>query len=371
MFVLQARRWFVAICFCLLVTVILGSLKYSQIRAAIAYADSFPEPSARVEAVVAETVDWQPTASVIGTVVPTRSLDVRNELAGNIEDVGFASGGVVKNGQLILRLNTDDEQAQLDAIEAEVQLAKLDLARYQRLDELNLSSREQYDRATAQLAVAEANARALKAVIQKKTLIAPFDATAGLHQFEVGSYLAANSLVTRLIGSLDQVWIDFAVPQDQAQLAVGTTIVLATKDALGEDIQGEVIAKDAELSSGSRNVRLRALVNNTQGNLVPGAVIGVTVPYGQARTAFRLPADAVRYEASGPYVHILVEDGEDIRAVRQIVEIVGEENQQVLISGGLEVGQLVATLGSFKLRDGLLVSIAPSMASEKELPLEH
>jgi RND family efflux transporter MFP subunit len=214
------RSWLIVIGACLAVAGALGYYKYSQIQAAMAFAATFPEPVVAVEAVLATEESWQPVTSVTAEVVATRTVDLSNELAGAIVAVGFESGAEVEAGQVLVRLDTSEESAQLAAARADAEIARLELERNQKLIASGAAAQEARDRAKAGHDAAVAAVNRLLAVIEKKTLRAPFDATTGLHQLDVGQYLDKGSVVTRLIGVSDSVWIDFTLPQQQSDPAI-------------------------------------------------------------------------------------------------------------------------------------------------------
>jgi membrane fusion protein (multidrug efflux system) len=355
------RAWLVTFVFCILVIGSLGFIKFNQVMAAIAFGNSFPEPSETVLSEVVATSTWQPELSLTGSVIPTRSLEIRNELEGIATYIGFASGGKVKQGDILLRMQVDDELAQLDAMDAEIRIAELDVTRFEKLLEQRASSRDQYDRAKAQLAVSNARKRSLEAVIAKKTVVAPFDGQAGLHQLEVGAYLSRNTLITKLTSDSDTVWVDFNVPQAYSNIVAGAKVDISSNIIGLAPTPAKVVAVDQEISTLSRNMRVRAEVTSNEPVLKPGAIVKVSLPSGAEQEVIRLPTSAVRYDAFGTYVFKLEKDDKgDFRAKRQAVEVISKEGQNSVLRSdkpnSIKVGDLIATQGSFKLRGGLLVN---------------
>jgi membrane fusion protein (multidrug efflux system) len=336
---MRYRAWLAALGFCIVTFSLLGYIKFTQVSAAIAFGESFPEPSETVVAHNATLSQWQAQLQVLGEVKATRSLVIRNELAGVITHIGFSSGGKVGKGDSLLTLDSLNEQAQLDAVEAEITLAKLDLSRLAQLVQTRASSRSQVDEANAQLAVKQANARSLRATIGKKTLLAPFDGITGLHAFEVGAFIAANSLIINLIGDENKVWVDFSIPQSEYQ-----------------------ISPDVELTT-SRNLRSRAELDNQKAHLKPGTSVQVRVPIGEMKTIVRLPNTAIRYDSFGAYVYLLNQgEGGKLRAARKPVTVGAHDQKEVVVLSGLDVNDVVATVGSFKLRPGMLVNLTADSA---------
>jgi membrane fusion protein (multidrug efflux system) len=352
-------RWIWTFLFCLVIVSVLGFVKFNQIKAAIAFGESFPEPSETVNFIVTEQSQWQSSLSVMGEVVATRSLDLRNELAGVITNVGFISGGKVAKGSLLLQFDVENEEAQLAALTAQVSIAQLEVNRFAELIKSNASSRDQLDRAKAQLAVAKANVRALQSTITKKTLLAPFDAMVGLHQLEVGGYLSENTLITRLVSVSDAVWVDFLIPQDYASLAEGDVVQVKSASLLNDVPTAKVIALSQEIDTASRNLRARALWLNPPKQIKPGALIEVQVSIGNNLNVIRIPSVAVRYDSFGSYVFVLKKDkNQDWRATRQSIEVQAKDNKTAIATSGLSIGQHIASIGSSKLREGILVNVA-------------
>ncbi|HSG88314.1 MAG TPA: efflux RND transporter periplasmic adaptor subunit [Pseudomonadales bacterium] len=354
------RSWLLVIAGCALVTLALGWFKYQQIQTAIARGAAYPEAVESVEVVAAVADRWQPTTTVTGEVVALRSVDLRTELAGRIIEVGFAGGAAVRRGQVLVRLDVSEESARLAAAQADAELARLDLVRAEKLIASRAGTEENRDQARARQDAALALVRQLEAMIDKKTLRAPFDARAGLHVLEAGQYLDAGALVTRLIGTADAVWIDFTLPQEQVGLDVGDAVsVRVDGDPTGER-RAEVVARDAAVSETSRNLRYRARCADPDADLRPGMLVRIELPAGPERTATLVPATSVRRDAFGATLYVLrpAEAGARAaeRAERRSVRIGAQRGDQVVVTAGVEPGERVAANGAFKLREGVLVT---------------
>ncbi|MGK0500615.1 MAG: membrane fusion protein (multidrug efflux system) [Oceanicoccus sp.] len=370
---MKFRKWMPVIIGCVVVTALLAGFKVRQIQQAIAMGKAFGEPMEVVEMVVAESSQWQATVSATADVVAIQSLELSNEMGGRVVIVGFAAGETISKGQLLVSFDTSEEQAQLAAAEADAELAKLALERNLKLAKSGVTSEEARDQAQAQNNAAIAEKERLRAIIAKKNLIAPFDAKAGIFELEVGQYLQANTIITRLVGDSKQVWIDFNLPQHQARLVIGDSVTISPLGALKKQmhnlkLNAKIIAKDSRVNPRSGNLRYRALVDNSNSELFPGTVVSVTVALGAPQIVTRLPLTAVRYDAAGPNVYVLVpaEAGaaEAERASKRPVELGPEQNQQIVILNGIETGDRIAANGAFKLRDGVLVKAVAPKPSE-------
>lgn len=365
---MRFRSWLLVIFTCFVIAAGLGWYKYQQIQSAIARAKSWPEPMEAVVAVTARAIDRQSGLTVSGVVVPTRSAELRAELAGRIARVGFEPGSRVTAGQLLLALDTTQEVAQLAEAEATREIARLALARAERLVKSGAGSVEARDQANAQFEAAAARARALSATIEKKTLRAPFEGVASLHQLEPGQYLAAGSLIATLVGGGEKLWVDFALPQSHSATAVGTTVEIIAEDLDVAPLNAIVLARDPSVQAASRNLRLRAEIAAPPGQLMPGMLVKVHVPMGKPRTLVSVPAQAVRRDSLGASVYVLRDVDENgvkkLRASRRSVQVANTglpgDADQFVIEEGLAAGERIAASGAFKLRDGSLVQIVES-----------
>lgn len=356
---MRNRPWLVVILGCLILVLVLGFIKFTQIRAAIAFGESFPEPSETVQTATVEFSDWQPRMMVVGDIRASREVELRNELAGIIAEVGFTSGSLVEEGDLLLQLDISQETAQLQSAEAELALAKADYERFAGFKNPDAVSRQQVDRAKAEFSMAQGRAGAIQSVVDRKTLRAPFKGYSSIHQFEVGQFLSANSMVTRLVGDGGDSWVDFAIPQQYAGIEIGSVVTVSASDSQVQDVPAKVIAIERGISRQSRTVQVRAALEPGISPLKPGTIVSVSTPLGPPTQTVTLPSSAVRVDTFGAYVFVLEPDPEGkIRASRRPVSVSSKELEVTIIEGGLAAGELVATKGAFKLREGIWVKEA-------------
>ncbi|WP_371194865.1 efflux RND transporter periplasmic adaptor subunit [Glaciecola sp. SC05] len=355
----QFKRWMITIVSLLCIIGILGFIKYNQVMAGIAFGASFPEPSETVQTISVTPSVWRPSLRVIGEVKAQRSVELRNEFEGIITKVAFASGGKVSQGDLLVQLDIAPELAQLEAINAEIALAKLDVKRASDLLEVRASSREQLDRANSQLMINQARARALQANIDRKTIRAPFTGIASIHDWEVGTYIAANSVITTIVGDLSKVWVDFSIPQWQADITIGSEVKISSPELKNGLIPAKISAVNQQIASASRSVMVRAELDNTEQRFKPGSVVSVLFPIEQAQTVYAVPNEALRFDSFGSFVFKLVKDDKgDYRATRQPVSFAAREDKMALLTSGVTSTDVIATIGSAKLSEGLLVYAA-------------
>jgi len=378
---MNIRRWGLTVVACIAVFAALAAFKVLEIRAAIAFGASFPEHSETVETTRVAVADFTPSIKVMGEVVASKRLDLRNELAGTISAVNFTSGGHVTAGQILLQLDVAVEEANLAAARARAKLARSTEERAQDLYRRNAVSKEQLDQAQSDLATSQAAVQVITQTIAKKTLRAPFAATAGLHQFEAGQYLPENTLVTTLIGDSDVVWVDFKVPQFYRPLNVNTVVAIESIGSPNNQIQtqGKVIAENTFVQAENRSRLYRAAMQADNRVFSANTMVSVQVPVADAMPQLQVPAVAIQYDALGAYVFVLQQqdNAEGWRASRRQVQVKTTMGDLALLipqtgPDALQVGDQIAAAGAFKLHEGMLVYTRerapnqPGMAQGKE-----
>ena len=351
--------WLGLLAICVAITAGLGFYKYRQIQAAIAFGASFPETVEAVEVVTVTTDRHQETTRVSADVVAVRSVELRTELDGRVVEVGFEPGAVVAADRLLLALDTSEEAAQLAAARAEQEIARLALERAGKLLATGAGTTEARDAARARFDAARAVTDRAAAVVAKKVVRAPFDGRTSLTRFEVGQFVGASTLVTRLVDTTGDVWLDFPLPQRNADLALGTRITWEADGASGSAV---IEARDSSVDAASRNVRFRARTENRDGRLVQGMNVTVAVPVGPERSVALVPSVAIRRDSFGASAYVLrpAEEGAIApeRAERRALRTGPERDGRTVVFSGLEPGERVAATGAFKLRDGVLVAAA-------------
>lgn len=339
----------------------LGYLKTRQIKAAI-QSNSFQPPPEAITTVVAKQETWPATMGVVGTTVAVQGVTVSADLPGTVTKIEFDSGRMVKQGEILAELDTRQEHAQLEAMEAQRDLAKVNHARMQQLVSEGVISRMDYDKAMAEQKQTEANVAEIRATIARKTIRAPFSGILGIRQVNLGQYLSAGNPIVPL-QSLNPIYVNFNVPQQMlGQMRTGHTVRFTTDNLAGVEFTGRINAVDSVVDAGTRNVQVQATVNNPEGKLRPGMFVQVEVGVGSRRSIIPLPASAINYAPFGDSVYIVSDmkgpDGKPYRGVRQqFVKVEGARGDQVAVVSGINPGDEIVTSGVFKLRNGAAVAV--------------
>ena len=366
----MAKRMMLMLAVIVIVLASLGFVKFRQIQTAIAQGASFAPPPSAVTTVVAKREVWPSSVNVIGSAEAIQGVTVSADLPGTVDKIHFDSGRWVKEGDVLVELDTRQERAQLAAMEAQSELAKVNFGRTEQLVKEGVVARTEYDNAIAQQKSTEANVGEIKATIARKTIKAPFSGILGIRQINLGQYLAAGQPIVSL-QSLNPIYVNFGVPQqDTSQMQVGRQINVTSDNVPGMKFTGRVTALDSVVNETTRNIQIQAIVNNPSGKLRPGMFVQVSVGTGTSRQVIPLPASAINYAPYGDSVYVVTDikdekTGKTYKGVRQqFVKVEGSRGDQVAVISGVNPGDEVVSSGVFKLRNGAPVQVNNTVVPE-------
>lgn len=331
-----------------------------------------------VAAVPAQYQDWQPTLRAVGTLRASQGVDIAPEQPGVIETLPFDSGQDVAAGALLMTMRLNDANSRLAQLQAMQELAEITYQRDLRQFREKIVSQATVDADLANLKSARAQVEAQKALIETKSLRAPFAGRLGIRQVDLGQYVNPGTPVVTL-QSLDPIYVDFYLPQQAlARLAVGE-VLRARVDALpGQAFPGKVTALNAKVDVGSRNIQIRATLANPGLKLLPGMYATVEIETDKPQKLLTLPQSAIAFNAYGSTVFVLEEAGKDDKgkpklvAQQTFVTTGPSRGDQIAVLTGVKEGQTIVTAGQIKLRNGTAVvvdnSVQPSASAAPVLP---
>ncbi len=342
------------------VLLVLGGLaywKYRGIQEAMKSAGWQEQPEMVVFA-TSQAVEYRPSVTAIGTVVASRWIELKNELAGTIKTIELAPGSIVEAGQTLVSLDVSVEHAELASAESRLRLAEQMLQRQQQAAEARAGSQMELDRAQAEFQQAQAEIERIKAVIDRKSLRAPFRARVGLSNTHLGQYLAEGTPITTLQALDGYAFVDFSLTETNA---LGVTIGQKVQAELpsGELREATIIATDTLADPSTRNVTFRARIADEAGLLRPGSSLRLTVERGRPITLVGVPVSALRRTPQGEMVYT-VSVGKDQQTRAKSTPVRGGPTigELTLLRAGLDPGTRIIAAGSFKLHEGALVADA-------------
>jgi membrane fusion protein (multidrug efflux system) len=351
----------VAVIIVLVVFAALAGVKTMQIRKMIAAGQAFVPPPEAVSSVVAREEPWQGTLAAIGNVAAVQGVNVTPELPGMVREIAFESGAVVAQGDLLVRLDTSSEEAELRAIEAQVELARLNAERARKLRADSTVSQADLDLAEATLKQTQASADTIQAAIAKKTIRAPFGGRLGIRVVNLGEYLDTGKPIVSL-QSLTPIHVDFSLPQQElSRLKTGLRVHLRTDAYPNQKFEGTLTAINPDLDETTRSVRLQAMFDNAEQLLRPGMFARIEVLLPEEQRMLVIPATAVLSAPFGDSVFVIEEkaagtnNAPGLVVRQQFIRTGGSRGDFVSVETGLKAGEKVVGAGVFKLRNGMTV----------------
>lgn len=324
-------------------------------------------PPTKVNAVEVQQTLWHNRLLAVGSVVAVQGAQLRVEAEGRVERIAFEAGAQVQAGAPLLYLDDDLEQAQLKEAQAAAALAQITEKRARELIHSRNISQGELDQAKANVQQTQAQVAYIQALIDKKTLRAPFAGHLGIRQVSLGQFLDKGSAVVSL-QSLDPVYVEFSLPQRYlAQLAEGLAVGVSSDAFPGQPFEGKVSSLNPNVDPATRNLRVQATLANPQGLLRPGMYVTVSLTEAQSQEVLIIPITAVQPGAYGDSVFV-VERAEGKDSVRQQPVTLGEKRGDfVVVTKGLAAGQQVVSTGVFKLFPGMAVEVDNSLAPDFQL----
>jgi membrane fusion protein (multidrug efflux system) len=360
----MTKRIFVTIAGLVLLTGLLAGIKALQIGKMISAGAAFVPPPEAVTTATAETQTWESALTSTGSLEAAQGTLVTSEMPGKVVEIAFEPGGRVNAGDLLIKQDTSSEEAQLRAAEAQAKLAKVNLDRIKQLLEDQLAARAQYDTAEANFNQAVAQADSIRAVIEKKTIRAPFSGRLGVRLVNIGQALKEGDPIVSL-QRLDPIFVNFLLPQQELPMVkIGLPARVTTDVLSGRPVEGSVTAINPEVDPATRNIRIQATIPNPGERLRPGMFVEVAVVLSKAgRKVLAIPATAVLYAPFGDTVFVVEENndpkkGPQGKVVRQqFVRLDERRGDFISVLSGLKEGETVVSTGVFKLRNGQSVIV--------------
>ena len=358
------RRFALLIVIFLIAVAALGTWKFWSIKQQIAIFTA-PKPPIQISASTAELREWQTRLPAIGTLTARQGVELTAEITGTVNKVLAESGHQVEAGQILLEMHSEVERASLATAEAQVELAQQDFARQQNLLQRQSISQAQFDQASSTLRQGRARAAELRALLQKKTITAPFAGRLGIIQVDPGDYLSPGTLIATL-QDLSSLHVDFNLAeQHYPQLRVGQQVELSVSAFPDQRFRGEISAINPRVDVNSRTLLVRASISNPEQQLLPGmfAELDVLLPDIQPRVV--VPDTAITFSLYGHSVYVIepsepaeaTGDKPSLQAKRRFISTGERRAGLVVVTGGLAAGEQVVSAGQVKLDDGAAVVI--------------
>ena len=288
-----------------------------------------------------------------GTILANEEVDLKSEVNGKITKIYFHEGSYVKGGDLLVKINDADLQAQLQSAKSRLELQKDTEYRQKQLLEKEAISQEDYDMTANQLQVNQAEVELIKAQIDKTEIRAPFSGIVGLKNVSEGSFVY-NSMVIASLQNINPIKIDFSIPERYSSMVSVGDEINFTISGNNKKYVGKVYAIEPKIDPVTRTLKIRALCSNTGREILPGSFANVELVLKKIENAILVPSEALIPDIKGQKV-FLYKNG---KAVPQQVETGIRTDVNVQLTSGVSEGDTIITSGMLQLRPGVPVSIS-------------
>lgn len=354
----MSKKVVLAIAGFLVLIVIIVVVKVVEIRSAMKHFANMDKPGETVATGQSKAITWKQRLNAVGTVVAVNGVDVTSQVSGQVDQINFQSGQLIKKGQVLVHLDDSVEQAQLANYRAQMIYNQATLKRQKSLFSTQAAAKSALDQAISEMQQASSNVEKEKKIINQKTIRAPFTGKLGLRKVNLGQYVnPGDALVT--LQSLDPMYVNFSLPeQDLSKLRVGQGVGVQVDSYPGTEFTGKLTAISPRIAADTRMILCQATLPNHKGKLLPGVYANVNVYLPEVKNVVAVPQTAVAYRLYGDSVYLVKDTGKKdkkgrpiIQAVTQYVTVGPAVGSQVIIDKGLSANQPVVTAGQIKLQN--------------------
>lgn len=279
-------------------------------------------------------------------------MQLQPEASGRVTYLNIKEGTVVAKGTLLLKINDADLQAQVVRSKAQLKIAQANLERIGQLLKINGVSQAEYDAAENTLNNINADIDLLKVQIAKTELRAPFSGKLGLRNISLGAYVSPSTIVVSL-QNMSQLKIDVSVPEKYAgTIQIGDNMQCNVA-GIEQPFAAKVIAIEPQIDEMTRNLKVRAMIQNPSSKLVPGAYVKVQLKLKETPNAIMIPSNTVIPDDRA--TRVVITDSSKAKFVD--VEIGMRTASEVQVISGLKSGDTILTTGLLQVKPGMSVKI--------------
>ena len=289
---------------------------------------------------------------VPGSVLPFEVTDIHPEVSGRVTGIYFKEGSNIGQGGLIVKLYDGDLQAQLQKLEVQLKVAEQTAERYAALLKINGVSQQEYDLNVLAVNNIKADINIVRTNISKTTVKAPYSGKMGLRNISIGAYVSPATTISTL-RKLSQLKLEFTVPEKySSRMQPGNKISFSLENN-PVNYAATIIATENNIAEDSRSLKIKAVVEKPDVQLITGSFAKVQIPLGENDAALMIPSQAIIPQARNKKV-IVVRNG---LASMEIVTIGNRDSAMVEITSGLKSGDTVLITGLLTTKPGSKVQL--------------
>ncbi|RUO38305.1 efflux transporter periplasmic adaptor subunit [Aliidiomarina shirensis] len=318
--------------------------------------DNMPAPTATITATEVSEETWREQTTSIGSFRAVNGTHLSAQVGGVITSIQFENGTAVEEGDVLVTLDTDIDEAERARLAAQLEIARTEAERLKPLAESQNISESDVARAESEVAQVSAALQAQDALIRQKTIRAPFSGTLGIRQVNLGEYVAPGTPLVSL-QSTDPIYLNFTLPEQRiADVHLGMAITASVDAYQNELFTGEITALAPQVQESTRSIEIQASFANAEAKLMPGMFSRVALDIAEPRSVLVIPRTAVQFNPFGNVVYVISGDDE-LQVQQRLIKTGQVQGDLIEVSEGLELGERIATSGLLKLRNNAAVKI--------------
>jgi membrane fusion protein, multidrug efflux system len=309
-------------------------------------------PAMKVSGIIVKPSVFSNSLSVTGSVEANEQVQIRSEVSGLVREINFVEGSNVSKGQVLLRIDDSELQAQLSQALTKQNLAAENEKRAGLLLKKEAISREEYDVAYADFRSLQAQTELIRAQLAKTRVRAPFSGKIGLRSISAGEYLTPTTIVASLV-SVNPVKISFSIPEKYSSEVKHNNKIKFSVAGSDKTFSAIVYAIEPGINTSTRTLQLRAKADNSHGSLLPGSFAKIELPLSNTEDAILIPSEAIIPVLKGRKVFV----SDSGKAKEVMVETGSRTEREVLVTSGLKAGDTVLTSGMMALKTDIPVKV--------------
>ncbi|MGL2966749.1 efflux RND transporter periplasmic adaptor subunit [Flavobacterium sp. XGLA_31] len=304
------------------------------------------KPPVTVSTMVVEPQSFTNAITLSGSIEANEQIEIHSEVSGIVKSISFTEGSQVSQGQVLVKVDDIELRAQLAQAKTKESLAAENERRAKLLLQKEAISQEEYDIATADYRTAKAQTQLINAQIGKTSIKAPFSGKIGLRNISPGTYVTPATVIANLVNT-NPLKITFSLPEKYATEITKGSEITFTVPNITEKFTAKIYALEPGIELTTRTLKIRALINNSAGKLLPGTFASVDLPLKNIKDAIIIPTEVVVPVQEGKVVYI----AQNGKAKEVKIEALTRTDKNIVITSGLKAGDSLITTGMMSLKD--------------------
>jgi membrane fusion protein (multidrug efflux system) len=322
-----------------------------------------------VKVTTAKLAEFKDSIEAIGTARANEKVVITSKYSDLVDKISFNDGQLVKQGDVLVRLNNQEELAKVNELEANLSESMAQLKRFQDLLSSKATSKSLVDQQEAKTKAIAAQLESARTKLNDLVIKAPFDGVLGFREISLGAYIDAGSVITSL-DDLSIIKVDFNLPERfLPTIKIGQSVVAINSAYQNQQFTGEISSIDTRINPVTRSLKVRAEIPNDNLALRPGMLLNIEV-VRQVETLLQLPESSIIPIENKHFVFTVIDNGtEEKSVIRKSITIGRRLPGIVEVIDGLNEKELVVIEGALKLRDGVKVNVinqVETLSSEGE-----